>query len=369
MVNAVKDYAIFMLDKTGHVASWNEGARRFKGYEASEIIGKHFSAFYTEEDKQRHHPEHELEIAVRDGRYEEEGWRVRKDGSKFWANVVITRLDDSHGEHIGFVKVTRDLTERKLNEEKLRTAYGELETRVIDRTRELEFALKSRDEFLSIASHELKTPLTSLRLQLQLALRKIEKGDGESPLLKDLSRALELGVRQVSSLTHLVNDLLDISRIQTGNFDLARVEINLSELAEEIAARFREQLELACCPLKLRLDPDVTGCWDRYRMEQVIVNLLSNAIKYAPQTEITVCTRIENGSAVLEVADEGPGIEAEKIETIFNRFERGTNAVNIGGLGLGLYIVKKIVELHRGTITVTSAPGKGARFTIVLPRK
>lgn len=347
MVSTVRDYAIFMLTPEGNIASWNEGAKRFKGYDENEIIGKHFSTFYTKADTDRKHPEYELRKATEEGRYEEEGWRVRKDGSQFWANVVITRVDNSHGELMGFVKVTRDLTERKRAEEELRNAYGALERRVQERTLELEQALKSRDEFLSIASHELKTPLTSLRLQLQLSSKRIEKEASELPILKDLSKSLNVGVRQVSSLTHLVNDLLDISRIQTNNFELAPESFNLSELVDEIMIRFKEQLDHARCHLALHLDPDLTGSWDRYRLEQVIVNLISNAIRYAPQTRITVSTVGKKDQAILSVADEGPGVEADKIERIFHRFERGANSQHVGGLGLGLYITKKIVELPR----------------------
>ncbi len=369
MVTAVKDYAILMLDKEGNITSWNEGATRIKGWEASEIIGKHFSIFYPEEDIARHHPENELRIAAKEGSYEEEGWRLRKDRTRFWANVVITRINDSSGDIIGYVKVTRDLTDKKLSAEALKSTNEELERRVQERTIDLEKALQSRDEFLSIASHELKTPLTSLRLQLQLSSRRLERSGASDPVFKDIAKSLDIGIRQVSSLTHLVNDLLDISRIQTGNFDLNRVEINLSELADEIATRFKEQLEQSRNILELQLDPSVIGCWDRYRLEQVVVNLLSNAIKYAPQTRVKIVTYKENDRAFLEVIDEGPGVEMEKIEKIFNRFERGTNATNVGGLGLGLFIIRKIVEFHRGKISLESSPGKGARFIVELPVK
>jgi signal transduction histidine kinase len=164
-----------------------------------------------------------------------------------------------------------------------------------------------------------------------------------------------------------VNDLLDTSRIQTGNLELARETFNLSEVVEEIALRFKEQLNQARCPLELHLEPEIMGEWDRYRLEQVIVNLISNAIKYAPQTKITITTHKERDCAVLIVCDEGPGIDMNKLETIFNRFERGNSPQNVGGLGLGLFITRKIVEHHRGTIRAESSPGHGARFIIELP--
>ena len=345
MVSSVRDYAIFMLDPEGNIASWNEGARRFKGYEAQDVIGQHFSRFYTEPDIARNHPQFELRMAIEEGRYEEEGLRVRKDGSQFWASVVITRINDKSGNIIGFAKVTRDLTERRKTEE----------------------SLKSRDEFLSIASHELKTPLTSLLLQLQISVKRITMQASESPIFKELTKSLDISVRQVTSLTDLVNDLLDVSRIQTGVFELNTSEFNLSELVDEIALRFREQLIQAKSELKLHLAPELNGQWDRFRLEQVIVNLISNAIKYAPLAPISISTKLENGRAILEVCDEGPGIEPENINRIFQRFERGNTPSSVGGLGLGLFITKKIVEHHEGSIRVDSAPGRGANFIIELP--
>ncbi|MFL5785800.1 MAG: CheR family methyltransferase [Bacteriovoracaceae bacterium] len=365
MVNAVKDYAIFMLDPDGKVASWNEGARRFKGYEAKEIIGKHFSTFYTKADKDRRHPEYELEITKRDGRYEEEGWRVRKDGSMFWANVTITRVNDEHENLLGFVKVTRDLTEKRKNEEALSAAYANLEKKVQERTQELEGALRSRDEFLSIASHELKTPLTSLKLQLQIALRRIAKEN--SQLSGEIGKSLNVGIRQVDSLNNLVEDLLNVSRIQMGVLTIEPTRFDLSEFAQEISSRFTEQLKQAGSTLELKMDPSIVGKWDRFRLEQVLVNLIFNALKYAPRSPITVSTRRNGTHAYLEVSDQGPGIPADQVESIFNRFERGNTPQNVGGLGLGLFISKRIVELHHGTIHVESAPGKGARFIVELP--
>ncbi len=367
MVSAVKDYAIFMLDPQGMVASWNEGAKRFKGYEAHEIIGKHFSQFYSKEDIDRKHPEYELKMALEEGRYEEEGWRIRKDGTRFWANVVITRVNDKKGNLLGFSKVTRDLSEKKANAEQLRLAYENLEKRIQLRTKDLEAALKSRDEFLSIASHELKTPLTSLKLQLQLSQKRIEREPDTSPIKKDLSRSLHVGVRQVNSLTALVDDLLDVSRIQTGVLEFHKEDFNLTELMEEILYRFQEELKMANCIVHTKLEPEVIGKWDKSRIEQVIVNLISNAIKYAPGTEIQVCVRKENQFAVIEVADQGPGIEASKILSIFERFTRVSSSKNVGGLGLGLFITKRIVELHDGTIKVETSPGHGAKFIACLP--
>jgi PAS domain S-box-containing protein len=364
MVSAVKDYAIFMLDPQGMIVSWNEGARRIKGYSAEEIIGSSFKRFYTPEDLARNHPDDELRIAIATGKFEEEGWRVKKDGSRFWANVLITRLDDEHGRHLGFVKVTRDLTERRKTEEELKKAYHGLEEKVRERTKDLEMALSVRDEFLSIASHELKTPLTSLKLQLQLGQRKMTM-----PTVKpeELNRSLDICIKQVNSLGNLVDDLLEVSRIQSGWFSLNLETFNLGELVEEIISRFSQQLAVASCTVELRLDHSLEGSWDRQRLEQVIVNLISNAIKYAPRSPLVIETKMVNGEVVLKVRDFGPGISKEKQGKIFDRFERVNTDKNISGLGLGLFISKRIIESHQGQIEVESELGHGTEFTVRLP--
>jgi two-component system CheB/CheR fusion protein len=365
LVEGVKDYAIFSLDPAGIVTSWNEGARRLKKYESSEITGQHFSRFYTVEDIRREHPQHELEVAFKVGRYEEEGWRVRKDGTKFWASVLITRIDDSAGNHVGFSKVTRDLTDKKRMEDELRSSRDQLETRVKERTEELEEALKVRDEFLSIASHELKTPLTSVKLQLQITQRNTQPERHLDP--KDLSRSLNLSLRQVDSMADLVESLLDIARIRAGRFSLSASAFDLSDLAQAVTNQLAEQLKKAKVETELRLDKNVTGRWDQRRLEQVLNNLVANVIKYAPGTRLTIETRRTEDSACLTVTDSGPGIRSEKLPRIFERFERAGASKSVGGLGLGLFITKKIVEAHGGKISVESAFGKGTKFCIELP--
>lgn len=370
MVNIVKEYAIFMLDTDGNVASWNEGARRINGYEAEEVIGTHFSRFYLPQDIARNHPQEELRIAGETGKYEEEGWRIKKDGSTFWANVVITRLDDSFGNHIGFVKVTRDLTERKKAEEQLQRANEYLEKRVQERTSELEVAVKVRDEFLSIASHELKTPLTSLKLQLQLSRKRVNKiADDDSATALEVIQSLENCLRQTNSLAKLIDDLLDVTRIQSGKMPLELGEVKLSMLIKDVVGRFTDSLANAGCTVNINLDDRIKGNWDYSRLEQVVVNILSNAIKYAPGTPIDITSMVTNNRAVFSIRDYGCGINKEKHSEIFERFTRVHTDKNVGGLGLGLYIVSRIIEAHKGTIEVESEPGKGSRFTIQLPLK
>ncbi|MFL5347837.1 MAG: PAS domain S-box protein [Hyalangium sp.] len=349
LVEGVKDHAIFMLDPTGRVLTWNPGAERLKGYRPEEIIGQHFRRFYPEEDIRAGKCERELEVALREGRFEEEGWRLRKDGSRFWASVVLTSLHDSVGHHIGFAKVTRDLTDRRrMEEERLRLAHAEESVRL-------------RDEFLSIASHELKTPLTALQLQLHSLRERLEKLDSK------LAGKLDRASRSSERLGDLVESLLDVSRIATGRFDLQPQRFDLAEAVREICERIRDVATKAGCELILQADQPLMGTWDRLRLEQVLNNLLSNAIKYAAETPIRVSLAQEGETAVLEVSDKGPGIAEAAFSRIFDRFERAAEIRHHGGLGLGLYVVREIVKAHNGMVTVRNLPEGGACFTVRLP--
>ena len=351
LVDSVKDYAIFMLDPYGNVASWNAGAQRIKQYRADEIIGRHFSAFYPEEDVRAGKCEIELEVATRVGRFEDEGWRIRKDGSRFWANVIITPLFDSHGALVGFGKVTRDLTERKQHEEE----------RV--RLAQAQEAVRLRDEFLSIASHELKTPLTVLQLQLDTLRDRVKEVDA------GLAEKIERTNRASDRLTQLVDTLLDVSRIATGKFDLHREPLDLSQVAKEVIERMSAAAAASSCEIHAELVPGVEGQWDRIRMEQVLMNLLGNAIKYASGSSVDLRVYNEPGNAVIEVRDRGPGLPSEDNDALFARFERGASMRHYGGLGLGLYIVRQIAEAHGGNVLATNASDGGARFSVRLPVK
>lgn len=349
LVEAVQDYAIFMLDPTGRVVTWNAGAQAIKGYRPEEIIGQYFSRFYPEEEARAGKPERELVTALSEGRFEDEGWRVRKDGSRFWANVVVTPLYSASGQHLGFAKVTRDLTSRrKLEEERLRVAQAQE-------------AIRLRDDFLSIASHELKTPLTALQLQLE-SLRERKEG-----LDSRMASRLERAYRSSARLTDLIEALLDVSRISTGRFELNPQRFDLAEAVHEVVERLRDSATKAGCTLSLQSQEPLPGTWDRLRIEQMVINLLGNAIKYGAGAPIEVSLAREGETAVLEVRDRGPGIPEEALPRIFDRFERAAEMRHHGGLGLGLYIVRQIVTAHAGTVTVHNLPGGGACFTVRLP--
>ena len=348
MVDAVKDYALFLLDASGHVMTWNAGAERMKGYTASEIIGAHFSQFYEPEEVRVGKCDRELEIAMRDGRFEEEGWRVRKDGTRFWANVVLTPMRTANGELIGFAKITRDLTERKkLEEERVLTIQAQE-------------GIRLRDEFLSIVSHELKTPLAGLLLQVEAL---VTRADLDHKTRDKLVKARESGER----LDQLIETLLDVSRIATGRFVLSPQRFDFAALTREIVDSFTTSATKAGCELRLAAPTEMIGQWDRVRMSQVVANLLSNAIKYGAGHPIDIDVSRAGDEAVFEVRDRGPGVDPTIQSRIFERFERAASTRHYGGLGIGLYVVREIVTAHGGLVGVESSRDGGARFMIRVP--
>jgi len=348
IVDSTRDYAIFMLDPGGYVTTWNLGAERAKGYHAGEIIGRHFSVFYPEEQVSRGYCERELENALRDGRFEDEGFRVRKDGSQFWANVVITPLYDSDGKHMGFSKITRDLTERrKWEADRLQLVQANE-------------AVRLRDEFLSIASHELRTPLMALQLQLDLALEQTKTTDPKS------ASKLERASRNATRLSELITALLDVGRISSGAMTLNPVTTDLGALVHEVVDRLAEAAAAAKCDVTVTVDPGIIGVWDPMRVGQVVSNLLVNAFKYAAGTAVEVLVLRKGEGVEMRVRDHGPGIAQGDRERIFSRFERAS-ARSLGGLGLGLYVAHQIVTAHGGSIHVDAAAGGGAVFVVDLP--
>jgi PAS domain S-box-containing protein len=364
LVGSVVDYAIFVLDPGGRVATWNLGAERIKGYRADEIIGQHFSRFYEPHEVAAGKPANELVVAAAEGRFEDEGWRLRRDGSRFWANVVITALRDATGELRGFAKVTRDLTERKGAEDRAVLLAAEQAARVVsERLRsEAEAANRAKDEFLAMLSHELRNPLAPMVTALALMkLRAPDVGQQEREVIE----------RQVRHLTLLIEDLLDISRITQGKVSLHRSRTRLDaavtraiELAEPILEQRRQHLEL-----DLASDLEVDG--DPERLAQVFTNLLANAAKYTPDGgRITVRGARDGDDQIVTVTDDGEGISAELLPRVFDLFTQATQSLDRsrGGLGLGLAIARGLVTLHGGTVTAASeGPGRGSTFTVRLP--
>ncbi len=357
LVESVKDYAIFMLDPEGHISTWNPGAERIKGWRQHEILGKHFSIFYPEEDVASNKPGFELQAASRLGRFEDEGWRVRKDGSRFWANVVITALRGPEGDLRGFAKVTRDFSERRASEETARRLAAETAAR-----RAAEEAVTVRDEFLSVAGHELKTPLTALLFHAESLAKHAEK----LPPREVAERAARM-VRTAQRLARLVDELLDVSRISAGRLVLEREPVDLAALAHDMAGRHQDAAAAAGAAIRVQADEPVMGSWDRVRIEQIFDNLLANAVKYGRGKPVDVRVETQPGVARLVVRDRGLGIAPADQARIFERFERAVSARHYGGLGLGLWIARQIVEAHGGKIRLHSRPDHGAEFTVDLP--
>jgi PAS domain S-box-containing protein len=483
LVETVRDYAIFALDPTGHVLTWNPGAERFKGYQAHEIIGKHFSVFYTQQDRDRHWPEAELEMAKRDGRFEDEGWRVRKDGTRFWANVVITALRDQTGRLVGFAKVTRDLTERRMAEEELRISeerfrllvenvrdYGlfnldtegnvtswnaggeritgytaeeiigrnfsvfylpedvsagkpqhELEivrrdgryeeegwrirkngqrywssvvitaiysndgqlvgfgkvTRDLTERREAadraladarrvaaaESANRTKSEFLTAMSHELRTPLNAIGGYAEL----LSMGLG-GPVSPDQQEYLDRIRRSQQHLLGIINDILNFSRIEAGQVVYEIKPVSVAEVSAAVVPMIVPQAEGKGLKVLQTTNPETCVLADRGKLEQVLLNLLSNAAKFTSEGVIEISSFEEDDRAGISVRDTGIGIPIDKLKSVFEPFVQVGRSLTTPheGTGLGLAISRDLTRAMGGELSVTSELGQGTTFSISL---
>jgi PAS domain S-box-containing protein len=473
LVDSVRDYAIFLLNPQGIIISWNVGAQRIKGYGAHEIIGQHFSRFYTADALAMDWPAEELRRARRDGRFEDEGWRIRKDGTRFWANVIITPMVAPSGDLLGYSKITRDLTERREHEERLRqseenlrslvegvkgnaifpldtegvisgwnagaerlTGYsasdvlgrhwsvffthddceagkpqaalteaaqtGRAETigwRVCKdgtrfwaegrltllrdrdgmargfvhivrdlserrRVQELENEGQRITEFIAMLAHELRNPLAPIGNAVGI-LEKL----GTTP---QLTWCAQLIGRQLGHLTRLVDDLLDASRITSGKIQLRKEPLVLNEVVAAAVESVRPVVVAYGHTLEVSLPGqpiEMTG--DPTRLTQIVVNLLNNAAKYTPNGGHVALQLERYGSlATIRVVDNGIGMSAKLVESAFDLFVQGERTLDRaeGGLGIGLPLVRRIAVLHGGTVTAHSAgPGRGSEFTVLLP--
>ncbi len=346
LIEGVVDYAIYMLDPEGVVTSWNTGAERIKGYKREEIIGKHVSNFYTAEDVQAGKPWEELATARRDGRAEDEGWRVRKNGEKFMARVVVNALYDTAGHLRGFAKVTQDLTQRQ-------------------RAMELEAASRQVNEFIAMLAHEIRNPLAPIRNAVQI-MDRLELSD---PAQVNMRRTID---RQSAHLARIADDMIDISRITRGALEVEKKVVEIDDVVSRAIEVSSPAIEAARHELHVDLPPRavcVNG--DVFRLTQVLSNLLNNSARYTPAGgSISLRVREEDGQAVIRVRDTGRGIDPSQIDTLFQMFVRGrTPLQRVGeGLGVGLALARNIVELHGGTIDASSeGEGKGAEFIVRLP--
>jgi PAS domain S-box-containing protein len=357
LIQGVRDYGIFMLDPEGRVASWNEGAQRINGYTASEILGNHFSIFYPETVAHTQ-PDYELEMAARDGRFEDEGWRVRKDGSQFWSNVIITAMRDTTGRLIGFSKVTRDLTERRA-----------LQERAIEdarRVAEAEAANKTKSTFLASMSHELRTPLNAIGGYADLLLFGIG-GD----LIPEQREYLDRLRRSQQHLLGIINDLLNFSRMEAGRITYDMQLMSLGRVIQAVLPMVEPQAAQRGIDMRVDETPDYHAMGDPSKVEQVLLNLLSNAIKFTDRGgSIVIEQFVLDDSAGIRVTDTGIGIPEDKLRAIFEPFVQVGRTLTTPheGTGLGLAISRDLARAMDGDITVRSVLDKGSVFELSLKK-
>jgi len=352
LVESVRDYAIFMLDTEGYVRSWNPGAERAKGYTPSEIIGQHFSAFYTPEDRAAGLPQRMLETAVRLGRHEQEGWRVRKDGTRFWADVVVTAMIGTDGKLLGFSKVTRDMTEKRLL-----TASRDEALR----------ASQAKSAFLANMSHELRTPLNAIIGYSEMVAEELREA-GLEQLASDVLKIRYSGQHLLS----IVSDVLDLSRIESGGLQLTLEPVALPQIVAEVIETVRPLASRNGNTVKAHIDESCCNVLaDPVRLRQVIYNIFSNACKFTQRGEISLTVMHVAApipSVAISIHDTGIGMSPEQRERLFERFYTVEGAfASTGSTGLGLAISKLLIDGMGGEIRVASEMGEGSTFTILLP--
>ena len=335
-----------MVDPEGIVTSWNSGAERIKGYSRDEVVGRHFSHFFTEEDIAAGKPWEELSNARRSGRAEVEGWRVKKNGQRFWARVVLTAVNDDAGHLRGFAKVTQDLTERR-------------------HAQDLEKAAKNVNEFIAMLAHELRNPLAPIRTAVQV----MAKAPNDADTCEAMRQTID---RQSAQLARIVDDMIDIARITKGSLVIEHQPVELGDVVRRAVETAAPAIEAARHALDLDApDSGFLVYGDRDRLTQLLSNLLNNAARYTPPGgRISVRVRREDGHAILSVRDTGRGIEPQVMDRIFDMFVQGRSPLERvgGGLGIGLALARRIAELHGGTLHATSeGEGKGSELILRLP--
>jgi len=350
LIDGITDYAIYMLEPNGVVASWNPGAERAKGYTRQEIIGRHFSIFYPEEDRARGLPQKALENARRDGRFEVEGWRVRKDGSRLWAHVIIDAIFEG-GELVGFAKITRDAS-----------ALRKVQLELTDALAAATAASEAKSAFLAMMSHEIRTPLNGV-LGMAQAMAAGELTDVQRSRLRVIRESGQI-------LMAILNDVLDISKIEAGQLEVESVEFDLGQILRGAQASFTTSANQKGVSLMFEVE-QANGVYrgDPTRVRQIIYNLLSNALKFTSQGHIAVAATRSEAGLRFEVSDTGIGMSQATLDKLFTKFTQADAATTrqFGGTGLGLAICSDLAALLGGTIGVESVLGEGTTFTVELP--
>jgi PAS domain S-box-containing protein len=366
MIAEVRDYAIILLNTKGDIENWNFGAEHIKGYTAAEIIGKNFSIFYTPEDRARKLPQKLLEEAAKSGRATHEGWRVRKNGSRFWGSIVITALHDSSGRITGFSKVTRDLTEKKKTDDALAENAAQLNYK----NKMLEQANSELKSFTYIASHDLKEPLRKIKTFAGLLNENKEMSDVEKNYMKKIDNS-------VQRMQRLIDDLLAYSLVANEKAQVEPVDLN------QIVKAVQNDLEVSITEKHAVIQSDklpvIKGV--SFQLQQLFMNLLSNSLKFSKLSEppliVISCKEIQSpdipnivGSGnyyLISIKDNGIGFDPIYSSKIFEVFQRLHGQESFSGTGIGLAIVKKVVENHHGIISAESSLNAGATFNIYLP--
>ncbi len=376
IVQSIKDYAVFMLNPEGRILSWNEGARLIKGYTAPEVLGRSFEIFYPKEAVADGFPKLELSEAARVGRFEDEGWRIRKDGSRFWANVVITAIREQTGNLIGFAKVTRDLTARRQAEEQARmlaaeqAAHAEVTRRNEELQRlneQLESALelaerstRLRDEVLAVVAHDLRNPVHTI-----LGAAEVVEA---LPAGEQRERHVQMIQRSAHRMERLISDLVDVASIESGTLSLRLAPVDLTVLVSDVVDLFESQAREKKIDIQRRIDPQTPVVMaDPDRLTQALSNVLSNAIKFTPEGGRAWLRVTPTGDEVIvSVSDTGIGISPADLPHVFDRFWRARDT-KTKGAGLGLSIACGIIEAHGGRIWADSELGGGTTMTFALP--
>jgi PAS domain S-box-containing protein len=347
LVASVAEYAIFLLDTDGTVATWNAGARRIKGYEEAEIVGRNYAVFYRPEAQAEGIPALNLAIAAETGALEYEGWRVRKDGTEFWAAVVITALRDPTGRLTGFAKVTRDMTAKQLERQRLE---------------ELE---RSKSTFLNLVAHELRSPLTVLRGYISLYR------EADEPTLHALAqKSLPALEAKTVEMSRLVDQMVEVARLEEGTIDLHAERFDMGAVVErsvEAAEAFGDGSHAIVVE---RFPEELNVLGDRERLHTIVSNLLSNAVKYSPEGgDVTVTLARENGVGRVTVIDHGVGIPPEDHSRLFSPFTRVARAElrYVAGTGMGLYLSRELARRQGGDVALLYSSPSGSAFSVTLP--
>jgi len=356
LIEGVSDYAIYSLDPKGYITSWNAGVRRLKGYEAHEIVGQHFSRFYAEDDAARGLPQQVLDTAAREGHFEGEGWRVRKDGTRFWSSVVVTPIRNDEGTLIGFSKITRDVTDRKILLDTIQQHAEELEIRI----KQQEQTNAELEAFSYSVSHDLRAPLRAIDGFSNIILE--EFGDKLPEQARDYLSEI---ITAAGRMNRLVRDLLDYSRLSRLDLEVVPVEVMAA-----IADACNQLDSEAASRISLDVQPNLQVKAHGAVVRQAIFNLINNALKFTkpgtpPKVNVSAFRR---GQQVhIQVKDEGIGIAPQHRERVFQVFERLHNSQEYPGTGIGLAIVKRGIIRMGGSVGLESELGKGSTFEIRLP--